>query len=120
MSLEFLFSAIRIVNDDIGNPLTYDGYTFTWEMGRPLKSLTGNGKTISYKYNDAGIRTSKTINGVTTKYILNGDSVIYEDNGTDKIHYSYGGSGLIGFNLNGVDEQRTKILILCESLSSTV
>ena len=95
------YNGKAITYDEIGNPITYDGYTFTWEMGRQLKSLSGNGKTISYKYNDNGIRTEKTVNGVTTKYILNGDNVIYEDNGTDKIHYSYGGNGLVSLNFNG-------------------
>ena len=30
-------------------------------MGRQLKSISGNGKEISYKYNDSGIRTEKTV-----------------------------------------------------------
>ena len=34
-----------------------------------------NRKEISYKYNDSGIRTEKTVNGVTTKYYLSGDAV---------------------------------------------
>ena len=44
-------------------------------MGRQLKAISGNGKEISYKYNDSGIRTEKTVNGVTTKYYLSGDAV---------------------------------------------
>ena len=39
--------------DAIGNPLTYDGYTYTWEQGRQLAGMSGNGKTITYKDNDA-------------------------------------------------------------------
>ncbi|CDM67294.1 Hypothetical protein CM240_0115 [Clostridium bornimense] len=69
------FNGKEITYDEIGNPLTYDGYKFTWEMGRQLKSISGNGKEISYKYNDSGIRTEKTVNGVTTKYYLSGDAV---------------------------------------------
>ena len=44
-------------------------------MGRQLKSIEGNNKTISYKYNDSGIRTEKTVNGVKTKYYLSGEAV---------------------------------------------
>ncbi|MCX7903060.1 MAG: RHS repeat-associated core domain-containing protein [Caloramator sp.] len=87
-----------------GNPLTYDGYTFTWEEGRQLERIQGNGLNISYKYNDQGIRTEKTINGVTTKYYLLGDKVILETNGTDTIHYSYDTQdNLVSMNLNGVE-----------------
>lgn len=78
-----------ITYDEIGNPLTYDGYTYSWEGGRRLKGIKGNNNTISHKYNDEGIRTEKTVNGVTTTYILNGDSVLLETTGDEKIHYTY-------------------------------
>ena len=81
-----------------------NGDTYTWEEGRQLSGLVGNGNTISYKYNDGGIRTSKTVNGVTTTYHLVGDKVTYETNGTDKIYYTYDGSGqLASMDLNGVE-----------------
>ncbi|WDU83321.1 RHS repeat-associated core domain-containing protein [Caloramator sp. Dgby_cultured_2] len=93
-----------ITYDEIGNPLTYNGYTFTWEEGRQLKSISKEGLNISYKYNDQGIRTEKTVNGVTTKYYLLGDKVILETNGLDTIHYSYDTQdNLVSMNLNGVE-----------------
>jgi RHS repeat-associated protein len=93
-----------ITYDAIGNPLTYDGNTYTWEAGRQLSGITGNGNTIIYKYNDSGIRTQKTVNGVTTKYYLSGDKVTYETNGTDNIHYTYESSdNLVSMNLNGTE-----------------
>ncbi|WP_270563050.1 DNRLRE domain-containing protein [Clostridium beijerinckii] len=98
------FNGKAITYDAIGNPLTYDGYTYSWEWGRRLASMTGNGKTISYKYNDSGIRTQKTVNNITTSYHLVGDKVTYEDNGTDKIYYTYDSSdNLVSINLNGVE-----------------
>ncbi|MBM7868536.1 RHS repeat-associated protein [Clostridium pascui] len=98
------FNGKSITYDAIGNPLTYDGYTYTWEQGRQLKSMTKEGSSISFKYNDSGIRTEKTADGVTTKYYLNGDQVAYEDNGTDKIYYTYDSDGsLVSMNLNGVE-----------------
>ena len=39
-------------------------------MGRQLKAISGNGKEISYKYNDSGIRTEKTVNEVTINRVL--------------------------------------------------
>lgn len=46
----------------------------TWEKGRQLKSFDSN----TYTYNANGIRTSKTINGITHKYILDGTKILSE------------------------------------------
>ena len=55
-----------------GNPLTYNGNVYTLQNGRELATLTNStaGLTASYKYNDAGVRTEKTVNNVVTKYYL--------------------------------------------------
>ena len=42
-----------------------------WQ-GKRLKSLSGNGLTASYTYDEQGIRSGKTINGVTTSFSYNG------------------------------------------------
>ncbi|MDD2376320.1 MAG: RICIN domain-containing protein [Clostridia bacterium] len=90
-----------ITYDNIGNPLTYDGNTYTWQNGRQLAGISKEGTNISYKYNDSGIRTQKTVNGVTTNYYLEGDKVIYETTGTNTTYYTYDGeSNLVGFKYN--------------------
>jgi len=96
--------------DGIGN-LTHIGNTwsFTWEAGRQLQTADKTGLSISYKYDDSGIRTQKTVNNgttnVTTFYHLVGDKVTYEEVGTDtKIYYTYDSSGnLVSMNLNGTE-----------------
>lgn len=91
-----------ITYDAIGNPLTYDGNTYSWEAGRRLKGITGNNNNISYKYNDSGIRTEKIVNGVKTSYTLSGDEVILETTGNEKIHYTYDSSNnLVSMNISG-------------------
>ena len=98
------FEGKEIIYDAIGNPLNYNLDTFTWEQGRQLAGKTGNGKDVTYKYNDSGIRTQKTVNGIKTNYHLVGDKVTYEENGTDKIYYTYDSSEhLVSMNLNGVE-----------------
>ncbi|MEQ8153732.1 MAG: DNRLRE domain-containing protein, partial [Clostridiaceae bacterium] len=91
------YNGKAISYDEIGNPLTYDGYTYSWDRGRTLTGITGNEKNISYKYNDSGIRTEKNVNGTVSKYILNGDKVAYEEVtdgiNTDKLHYNYDSNG---------------------------
>lgn len=93
-----------ITYDDSGNPLTDGTWTYTWEGGRNLIGMSKTGTIISYTYNKDGIRTSKTVNGVTTNYTLMGDKVTAEINGTDSIFYRYGSNGeLISMNLNGTE-----------------
>ena len=91
----------NISYDAIGNPLSYyDGRTFTWQNGRQLASTVKSGITANYKYNDAGIRTQKTVGTVTTNYYLNGASVEAESDGTNTLRYFYDEAGdLIGFKI---------------------
>ena len=92
-----------ITYDAIGNPLTYDGNTYTWQNGRQLGGITNEDENLSitYKYNDSGIRTEKTVNGVTTTYYVSGSKVIYEKTGDNIIYYSYDESGnIIGLKYN--------------------
>lgn len=98
------YNGKQITYDVIGNPLTYDGYTYTWEEGRQLKSIAGNNKSISFKYNDSGIRTEKAVDGIVIKYYITGNKITFEDNGTDSTYYTYDDEGkLISMNLNGVE-----------------
>ena len=73
------FDGKTIEYDAQGNPTKYLGHTLTWEKGRQLKSFDGN----TYTYNANGIRTSKTVNGVTHNYTLDGTKILketWEDN----------------------------------------
>lgn len=85
------FDGKQITYDNIGNILTYDGNNYTWQNGIELAGITNSSKnqTITYKYNDSGIRTQKTVNGVTTSYYLDGSKVIYEQIGENIICYIY-------------------------------
>ena len=68
------FNGDTITYDQIGNPLSYrNGFNFTWSNGRQLTSVTRGETNVSYLYNADGMRTQKTINGITTDYYyLNG------------------------------------------------
>lgn len=102
------YNGQSITYDAIGNPLTYNGNTYTWQNGRELAGITNTeeGLSISYNYNDDGIRTSKTVNGVTTRYHLEGTNVIYEkkDGSNDIIYYSYDENGnIVGLKYNNTE-----------------
>jgi RHS repeat-associated protein len=99
------YNGIEITYDDGGNPLTYNGYTFTWQRGRQLATASNGTNIIAYQYNDEGIRTQKTVNGVVHKYFLDGDKVIQEQIGTNDVIWYYYDSddSLVGFELNGTN-----------------
>jgi RHS repeat-associated protein len=87
------YAGSSITYDSIGNPLSYRGMTFTWDAGRQLASATSGGTTATYKYNSSGIRTSKTVGGTTTKYMLAGTQVVKAATGSDYVLYCYDESG---------------------------
>jgi len=99
-----VFNADAITYDAMGNPLTNGGWTYTWQQGRELASAKSSSYTISYEYNDQGLRTSKTVNGVTTNYTLDGNgSVICAKNPTGTMWLCYNAQGNpVSFELNGV------------------
>ena len=82
-----------IIYDEIGNPLSYMGYTLTWQNGRQLASLSGNGTTASYTYDVDGLRTSKTVNGVKHEYYYVGSRLQYEKYGTTVLRFFYDADG---------------------------
>ena len=71
----------NITYDELGNPLSYYNdrhYTFSWD-GRQLTEAIVQGIRYTYTYNDEGILTSKSYNGSTTNYYLNGSQIIAEE-----------------------------------------
>ena len=77
-----------ITYDAIGNMTSYNGRTLTWS-GRRLASFNYNNKTTTYTYNAEGIRTSKTVDGVTTEYFLNGTQILAQKTGDNSLKVFY-------------------------------
>ena len=113
------FDGHTITYDAIGNPLSDSIWTYVWQAGRQLKSMSktegSDTITMEFTYNHAGLRTKKVkkINGVvaeTTEYILNGKNVvelIHTDNTTgttptvNRLHFFYDAQervALVDFN----------------------
>jgi RHS repeat-associated protein len=64
---------------DANGNITGDGtYTFTWNYENQLTGISGGGLTASYSYDYLGRRKTKTVNGVTTNYLYDGQNVIRE------------------------------------------
>ena len=80
--------------DEFGNPVKYRGETLSWSQTKRLERLGD----CNYTYNLDGVRTSKTINGIKTKFYLNGDKIIAQEDGY-KLIFHYGVDGIVGFTL---------------------
>ena len=87
------YNGQTISYDEIGNPLNYRGYTLTWQNGRQLESLSGNGTTASYTYDVDGLRTSKTVNGVKHEYYYVGNRLQYEKYDDIELWFFYDADG---------------------------
>ena len=94
------YNGQTITYDEIGNPLQYrDGMNFTWQNGRQLASVNDN---TSYQYNAEGIRTQKTVDGVSTDYYLNGTKLNTQISDGNRLDFYYDDTnGLVGFGYNG-------------------
>ena len=93
-----------ITYDAIGNPLTYDGWTFTWKAGRMLASIVKTGTNAQFTYDHNGMRIRKIVNGVTTNYTLNGKNVVHMTQGSHDLHFFYDAQGKPGMvTYNDVD-----------------
>ena len=92
------YNGKTITYDAQGNPTNYMGTTLVWEKGRQLKQFGSN----TYKYNNDGIRISKTVNGVEHKYVLDGTNIVKETWGSNVLTPLYDLDGTVcGINYNG-------------------
>ena len=83
--------------DDMGNPTTYRNMSCVWEKGKQLKSISDGANTVSFTYDEFGMRTTKTAGGITTNYVYENGKLLREVTGSEKIDFVYGSDGIIGF-----------------------
>lgn len=85
-----------ITYDGSGNPTSYYNgtrWSFTWEEGRRLTYAAANGKGYTYTYDSNGVRTSKTVDGVTHNYIYASGKLLRETYGNVTLDFLYDNSG---------------------------
>ena len=95
--------------DANGNVLTYGNMEFEWTNGRTLSQITvnpedenGTADVYSYTYDESGIRSSKTVNGVTTYFTTKDGVILSQTDGTNTMYFQYDNSGNpTGFIYNG-------------------
>ncbi|MBE6741557.1 MAG: RHS repeat protein [Ruminococcaceae bacterium] len=98
---------VSVNNDSLtydanGNVLTFGNRSFTWSAGRNLASVTEGDDSYSYTYDENGIRTSKTVNGVTTQFNTRDGVILSQTDGTNTMVFEYDNFGApIGVVFNG-------------------
>ena len=103
-----MYNGEEITYDGIGNPLSYRGWTMSWQGGRQLAGMTKGSDTLSFAYNESGLRTSKTVNGVTHNYVWQGSKLAADITDVYALYFHYDSSGeVIGFTRtsNGTDTE---------------
>ena len=90
------YNGKAITYDAIGNPLTYDGWSYTWQAGRQLEGMENEDdhKSVSFTYNHDGLRTRKIVSVgstnptvTTTEYLLHGKLVTGVKQGNTELHF---------------------------------
>lgn len=98
------FNDSVITYDNIGNPISIGNQTtLSWINGRELFSYNDSNNNIIFKYNRDGVRTSKIVNNIETKYYLEGKNIILEKTNNNMLYYIYNGfDELVGFKYNNI------------------
>ncbi len=87
------YNGKAIAYDAIGNPTSDGTWTYTWAKGRQLQSMSKSGTSVSYTYNEDGLRVQKNVSGTVTSYILHGKNVVELNQGSNSLHFFYGADG---------------------------
>ena len=90
-----------ITYDGIGNPLSDGTWTYTWQNGRELASMSKSSITWNYTYDANGMRTSRSNGTKTYNYVYNGSQLTQMTVGNDTLYFTYGALGPTTVTWNG-------------------
>lgn len=90
-----------IISGNIYIPENVQGINYSYDgLGRLKTAIIGT-NSATYNYNGDGIRTSKTVNGTTTEFVLDSGNVVLEPNNGITIKYIRG-INLIASQIGGI------------------
>ncbi len=55
--------------------------------------MTKSSISVSFTYNEDGLRVGKNVNGTVTSYVLHGKNVVHLTQGSNNLHFFYGADG---------------------------
>ena len=88
--------------NDAGQAQNVQGWDVTYNCADQITGIQMPGKSIAYRYDGAGQRVQKTVNGVTQKFLWNGGDIAKEYNADDSVKADYFlGAGREGIKTDG-------------------
>ena len=90
---------LEIVNKYLNNQGT--SRNLAKEYGMSYHSIENMIYTYKRQGHLNGIRTSKVVNNIETKYYLEGNTIVFEDRNNTMLYYLYNGDELLGLVYNG-------------------
>ena len=100
------YNGEKLTYDTLGNPLTYRGWAMSWIKGRQLESMVKDKQTLSFFYDDDGIRTTKQLseNEVVQYTTVEGFITSQDESKGSQWVFQYDeDKRLVGFTYNGVE-----------------
>ena len=90
--------------DAAGNRTSYNGWSYNWRAGRQLANMSNGTTSLQFQYDSDGIRTQKTVNGITTQYTTLDGRITGQSDGTTALYFRYDENGTpFGFSKYSVD-----------------
>ena len=91
------YNGVEITHDEIGNPLNDGTWTYTWQHGRQLASMSKLDKSAAWQftYNADGLRTQRTdaVTGRTYNYTYLGGQLTHMTVDGHTMYFTYDASG---------------------------
>ena len=87
------YDGVAISYDTIGNPLSDGTWTYTWQQGRQLASMTSGDTIWQYTYDANGTRTRRSNGNATYTYVYNGDRLTQMHVANNKLFFTYSVTG---------------------------
>ena len=87
------YNGKSISYDAIGNPLNDGTWTYTWQEGRKLATMSKSGTTWTFDYDANGMRTKRTTGSTTYNYTYHGSQLTHMSYGAIELHFNYDASG---------------------------
>ncbi|MCC3595807.1 MULTISPECIES: putative Ig domain-containing protein [unclassified Microcoleus] len=123
-----LVGSVEYGYDDNGNTKTrtkkdaarnvVETVTYTWNQENRLVGVSDPNLSVSYAYDADGVRVSKTVNGVTTEYLVDGNrdyAQVLEESVNDVLSASY----VYGLDLISQERGNVDSFYLVDGLGST-
>ena len=87
--------------DTIGNLIEDSTWTYTWEHGRQLKTMSKSGANWTFTYDADGMRTKRTTGSTTYQYFYTGSQLKKMTVGSNTLLFQYGTTGMpVGLTYN--------------------